>query len=59
MFNFLKKDPVLRLEKEYEKILKESVAAQRNGKLELYAELMDQANKISDKIEELKKEKSK
>lgn len=57
MFGFLKKDPKLKLEAEYAKKLTEAVEAQRNGKIELYAQLTLESEAILNKIEELEKSK--
>lgn len=55
MFGFLKQDPQKKLQKQYEQLLEQSVHAQRNGKIELYGQLFEQASKINEQIEELKK----
>lgn len=55
MFGFFKQDPRKKLQKQYEQLLEQSVHAQRNGKIELYGQLYEQASKINEQIEELKK----
>ncbi|MBY0515876.1 MAG: Lacal_2735 family protein [Bacteriovoracaceae bacterium] len=57
MFNFLKKDPKKKLEEEYAKLLTQAVDAQRNGKIELYAQLTVQSEEILKKIEVLEAQK--
>lgn len=56
MFGLFKKDPVKKLQKEYERLLELSMHAQRNGKIELYGQLYEQASKIYEQIEQIKKE---
>ena len=56
MFGLFKKDPVKKLQKEYERLLELSMHAQRNGKIELYGQLYEQASKINEQIEQIKKE---
>ena len=56
MFGLFKKDPVKKLQKEYERLLEQSMHAQRNGKIELYGQLYEQASKINEQIEQIKKE---
>jgi hypothetical protein len=55
MFGFLKKDPVKKLEGEYKRLLEKAVDAQRNGKMDVYANLSAQADQILKKIESLEK----
>lgn len=57
MFNLFKKDPLKKLNKEYAQLLKQAMEAQRNGNIELYAELSQQAELIGKKIDEIKKAK--
>ncbi|MFP5459534.1 MAG: DUF6435 family protein [Bacteriovoracia bacterium] len=56
MFSFLKKDPIKVLQAEYAKKLTEAVEAQRNGKIELYANLTVESEAILKKIEALEAE---
>lgn len=59
MFGIFKKDPIKKLQKEYERLLEQSVHAQRNGKIELYGQLFEKASKINEQIEEIKKNQQK
>jgi molybdenum-dependent DNA-binding transcriptional regulator ModE len=54
MFGFLKSNPIKKLEEQYARKLTEAVEAQRNGKIELYANLTVESEEILKKIEELK-----
>lgn len=56
MLSFLKKDPIKVLQAEYAKKLTEAVEAQRNGKIELYANLTVESEAILKKIETLEAE---
>ena len=55
MFGLFKTDPVKKLQKQYEKIMEQAVSAQRNGKIDVYAELTKKAEDIAKEIEALKK----
>lgn len=55
MFGLFKKDPIKKLQEDYAKKLTEAVEAQRNGKIELYANLTVESEAILKKIEELEK----
>ena len=57
MFSLFKKDPLQKLEKEYAQILEKAMQAQRNGKMDVFAKLSSDAEKIGLKIDDLKKEK--
>jgi molybdenum-dependent DNA-binding transcriptional regulator ModE len=59
MFGLFKKDKKKELEALYAKKLEAAVHAQRNGKIELYAELTTESEEILKKIEELEKQASK
>ncbi len=59
MFGIFKKDPIKKKQKEYESLMEQAMHAQRNGKMDIYAELASKADKILKKIEDLKKENSK
>lgn len=54
MFGIFKKNPLKKLQLEYKSILAEAVAAQRAGNIKGYASLMEKAEEIMKKIEELK-----
>lgn len=51
MFGLFKQDPVKKLKEQYAKKLSEAVEAQRNGKIELYANLTVESEKILQEIE--------
>lgn len=53
MFGLFKKDPAKKLQKEYEELMKKAVEAQRNGKMELFANLSAKADKISKQLDEI------
>ena len=57
MFGLFKVDPIKKLESEYAKLLEQAMNAQRNGKIELYAQLSTQADLILKRIEKLESEK--
>ena len=57
MFGLFKKDETKKLEKEYAAIMEKAVHAQRNGKLELYGELVKKSEEILETIETIKSEK--
>jgi molybdenum-dependent DNA-binding transcriptional regulator ModE len=57
MFGFLKKKPKEKLEAAYAQKLTQAVEAQRNGKIELYAQLTVESEEILKQIEELDKAK--
>jgi len=51
MFDFLKTDPKKKLEKEYSQKMEDAMKAQRNGNIDLYAQLTAEAENILRKIE--------
>ncbi len=53
MFGFLSSKPEEKLQKEYERLLKEAVDAQRNGDIKKYSELHFEADKILKEIDKL------
>ena len=53
MFSFFKSDPKKKLSEEHARLLKEAVDAQRNGKIELFGQLMTQAEEVLKKLEAL------
>jgi molybdenum-dependent DNA-binding transcriptional regulator ModE len=55
MFGIFKKKPKEKLEAAYAEKLTQAVEAQRNGKIELYAQLTVESEEILKKIEELEK----
>lgn len=54
MFSFLKKDPVSKLNKQYKAVLEQALEAQRRGDIRSYSELTSEAEKIAEKIDNLK-----
>jgi hypothetical protein len=55
MFNFLKKDPLKKMEKQYLALLEEAMQIQRKGDIKGYAAKMAEAEEMQQKIEEEKK----
>ena len=55
MFGLFKKKPKEKLEAAYAQKLSQAVEAQRNGKIELYAQLTVESEDILKQIEELEK----
>ncbi len=53
MLGWLKSDPVKKLKAEHAKLLERGVEAQRNGKIELYGQLMTEAEELWKKIDAL------
>lgn len=54
MFNFLKSDPIKKLDKEYGALLEKAMQAQRSGDIKSYSELTEQAEAVKAKIDEAK-----
>ena len=54
MFGFFKKDPLKKLQKEYEAKLEEAMHMQRNGKIREYSFLSSEAEDIRLKIQAVK-----
>ena len=54
MFGLFKKDPIKKLEKEYEALLVKARDIQRSGDIKLYAATMAESEEILKRIEELK-----
>ncbi|CAH1001904.1 hypothetical protein LEM8419_02818 [Neolewinella maritima] len=50
MFGLFKKDPVKQLEKDYSRLLEESMALQRKGDIKGYAAKSAEAEAVMDKI---------
>ncbi|MBT08732.1 MAG: hypothetical protein CMQ27_05295 [Gammaproteobacteria bacterium] len=59
MFGFFKKDPLKKLQKEYEAKLEEAMHMQRNGKIREYSFLSSEAEDIRLKIQATKAESEK
>ena len=57
MFGIFKSDPKKKLEQEYAKVSEAAMQAQRNGNIELFAELSQKAEEVGKKIDALEKEK--
>lgn len=54
MFGLFKKDPIKKLEKEYENLMSKAVEVQRSGDLRHYARLIEESEAIQDKIQALR-----
>ena len=59
MFGFLKKDPIKKLQEEFERLSEKAMHAQRNGKIDVYAKLTKEADDIYKEIEKLKEKDQK
>ncbi len=55
MFGLFKKSPLKKWEKERDVLVTRAFQAQRNGNIRLYSSLTSDAEKLREKIEELKK----
>ncbi len=55
MFGLFKKSPLKKWEKERDVLVTRAFQAQRNGNIRLYSALTSDAEKLREKIEELKK----
>lgn len=54
MFGLFKKDPVKKLEKEYEQLMSKARNVQRSGDLRAYAVMIEESENILKKIDELR-----
>lgn len=54
MFGLFKKDPIQKLEKQYQAIMEEAMHIQRSGDLKAYANKIEAAEKILAEIENLR-----
>jgi len=54
MFGLFKKDPVKKLEKEYEQLMSKARDVQRSGDLRAYAVMIEESENILKKIDELR-----
>lgn len=54
MFGLFKKDPVKKLEQEYEALLKKGMDLQRGGDIKGYAEVIAKSEEVARKIETLR-----
>jgi hypothetical protein len=57
MFNLFKKDPVKKLEKQYQKLMEEAMHIQRSGDIKAYSAKVAEAEEIMKKIEAMNAEK--
>lgn len=55
MFGLFKKSPLKKWEKERDVLVTRAFQAQRNGNIRLYSSLTSDAEKLREKIEQLKK----
>ena len=56
MFGLFKKDPIKKLEKEHEELLKQAMDAQRGGDIKGYAKLSAQAVELENRIIAMRRE---
>ena len=54
MFSLFKKDPIKKLQKEYESLMKEAMNAQRNGDIDGYSKLSAKAEECAQELDRLK-----
>lgn len=54
MFGLFKKDPIKKLEKEYEQLMSKARDVQRSGDLRAYAVMIEDSENILKKIDELR-----
>ena len=57
MFGFFKKDPVKKLKQKYEDLLATAMQRQRNGDIEGYSKLTEEANAVLAQIDEIEAQK--
>lgn len=55
MFGLFKSNPTKKLEQQHQKLMEEAMAFQRKGDLRTYSDKITEAEKLMDKIVELKK----
>lgn len=55
MLGLFKTNPIKKLQKKHKVLMERAVEAQRNGKLELYANLISEAETIFNEIKQLEK----
>lgn len=58
MFGLFKKDPIKKLEQQYQKLMEEAMQIQRSGDIKAYAQKVAEAEEIMNKIEALRQQKS-
>ena len=56
MFSLFKKDPVKKLQEQYESLMKKAMEAQRSGDIDGYSKLSPQAEACAQEIDQLKKD---
>ncbi|MFT7528857.1 MAG: hypothetical protein ACI9LY_004023 [Arenicella sp.] len=54
MFSFLKKDPLVKLNRQYSTLLEQALGAQRRGDIRLYSQLTSQAEDVASSIDSIK-----
>lgn len=57
MFGLFKKNPVAKLEKQYQQLMEEAMQIQRSGDLKAYARKIEEAEKLAKEIQNLKEAK--
>lgn len=57
MFGLFKKDPLKQLNKEYGELLERAMNAQRNGDIEGYSKLSEQADAVYKEIQQLESQR--
>lgn len=57
MFNLFKKDPVKKLEKQYQQLMEEAMHIQRSGDIKAYSAKVAEAEEIMKQIEALNAQK--
>lgn len=57
MFNLFKKDPVKKLEKQYQQLMEEAMHIQRSGDIKAYSAKVAEAEEIMKQIEALNAKK--
>ncbi|MEL7123269.1 MAG: DUF6435 family protein [Bacteroidota bacterium] len=56
MFGLFKKDPIKKLEKEYEKMMEEAMHIQRGGDIKAYALKVAEAEELMKKIQQMREQ---
>jgi len=59
MFGLFKKDPVKKLEKQYQQLMEEAMHIQRGGDIKAYSAKVAEAEEVMKKIEALQKNDNK
>lgn len=57
MFGLFKKDPIKKLEQQYQKLMEEAMHIQRSGDIKAYSQKIAEAEEIMSKIEALRQQK--